>query len=169
MNVTQNSMIRDMTFTDQTRVIEIYKMGIDTLNATFETEVPSWFDWDNKHLSHSRFVYIDNEKVLGWVALSAVSARPAYNGVAEISIYIDTDYRAKGIGSQLMEMVIQSSEEHGIWTLNSSVFPENAATLKLHEKFGFRIIGFKEKVARLDGKWRSTILLERRSKCPNYI
>lgn len=161
-------MIREMTSTDHTRILEIYKWGINTRNATFETEVPSWTDWDSKHLQHSRFVYIENEKVVGWAALSAVSVRQAYKGVAEISIYIDTDFRAKGIGSQLMEMVIQSSEENGIWTLNSSVFPENAATLKLHEKFGFRIIGVKEKVARLDGKWRNTILLERRSKNPKF-
>ena len=168
-NLYQNRMIREMTSTDHTRVLEIYQLGIDTRNATFETEVPLWTDWDSKHLAHSRFVYIENEKVVGWAALSAVSARPAYKGVAEISIYIDTDYRAKGIGSQLMEMAIHSSEEHGIWTLNSSVFPENAATLKLHEKFGFRIIGIKEKIARLDHKWRNTILLERRSKNPDYM
>ena len=162
-------MIRDMTSQDSTRVLEIYKMGIDTRNATFETEVPAWADWDQKHLPHSRFVYTEDENVLGWAALSGVSARPAYKGVAEISIYIDTDFRAKGIGSELMKKVIGSSEEHGIWTLNSSVFPENTATLKLHEKFGFRIIGIKEKVAQLDGKWRNTVLLERRSKSPKFI
>lgn len=161
-------MIREMTSRDSAAVLEIYKMGIDTRNATFETEVPGWADWDSKHLQHSRFVYIENNEVLGWVALSAVSARPAYKGVAEISIYIDTDFRGKGIGSQLMERAIHSSEENGIWTLNSSVFPENPATLKLHEKFGFRIIGFKEKVARLDGKWRNTVLLERRSTNPEF-
>jgi phosphinothricin acetyltransferase len=144
-------------------------MGIETLNATFETEVPSWEDWDSKHLLHSRFVYIENDIVLGWAALSSVSVRQVYKGVAEISIYIDTDFNGRGIGSQLMEKVIQSSEENGIWTLNSSVFPENIATLKLHEKFGFRIIGFKEKVATLDGKWRNTVLLERRSKNQKFI
>jgi phosphinothricin acetyltransferase len=144
-------------------------MGIETRNATFETEVPSWEDWDSKHLLHSRFVYIENDIVLGWAALSSVSVRQVYKGVAEISIYIDTDFNGKGIGSQLMEKVIQSSEENGIWTLNSSVFPENIATLKLHEKFGFRIIGFKEKVATLDGKWRNTVLLERRSKNQKFI
>lgn len=158
-----------MTTQDSARVLEIYKMGIDTHNATFETEIPSWLDWDSKHLQHSRFVYIANEKVLGWAALSAVSARPAYKGVAEISVYIDSNFRGKGIGSQLMEKVIQSSEANGIWTLNSSIFPENIATLKLHEKFGFRIIGSKEKVAKLDGKWRNTILLERRSKNPEFL
>lgn len=159
-------MIREMTNQDGNSVLEIYKQGIDTRNATFETEVPLWVDWDNKHLTHSRFVYTENGKVLGWAALSAVSARPSYKGVAEISIYIATDFQGKGIGSQLMEAIIQSSEENGIWTLYSSIFPENTATLKLHEKFGFRIIGVREKIARLDGKWRNTILLERRSK--NY-
>jgi len=162
-------MIRQMTEQDKAKVLEIYKMGIETRNATFETEVPSWADWDQKHLPHSGFVYTENENVLGWAALSSVSPRPAYKGVAEISIYIDTNYLAKGIGSKLMEEVIQSSEENGIWTLNSSVFPENIATLKLHEKFGFRIIGIKEKVAQLDGKWRNTVLLERRSKHPRFI
>jgi len=162
-------MIRPMTARDSTRVLEIYKMGMDTRNATFETDVPTWLDWDSKRLQHSRFVFTENEKVLGWAALSAVSARPAYKGVAEISIYIDADFRARGIGSQLMEKVIQSSEENGIWTLNSSVFPENIATLKLHERFGFRIIGFKEQVAKLDGKWRNTVLMERRSRSPKFI
>lgn len=162
-------MIRKMTKKDIVRVLEIYQMGIDTRNATFETEVPAWAEWDKKHLPHSRFVFTENEKVLGWAALSAVSARPAYQGVAEVSIYIDNDFRGKGIGSRLMEKVIQSSEENGIWTLNSSVFPENAATLKLHEKFGFRIIGIKEKVARLDGKWRNTVLLERRSSKRKFL
>jgi L-amino acid N-acyltransferase YncA len=161
-------MIRPMTALESTRVIEIYKMGIDTRNATFETEVPSWDDWDKKHLQHSRFVYVENDRILGWAALSAVSARPAYKGVAEISIYIDTGFIARGIGSKLMEKVIASSEENGIWTLNASVFPENIATIKLHEKFGFRKIGMKEKVARLDDNWRNTILLERRSENPKF-
>lgn len=96
-----------MTALDNARVLEIYKTGIDTRNATFETEVPPWADWDSKHLQHSRFVFTENEKIIGWAALSAVSARPAYKGVAEISIYFDTDFRANGIGSQLMDQVIQ--------------------------------------------------------------
>ena len=156
-------MIRKMTEKDSSRVLEIYKMGIETRNATFETRVPCWEDWNSGHLKHSRFVYTDNGKVLGWVALSAVSSRSAYEGVAEISIYIDTDTLGKGIGSLLMYQVITSSEEHGIWSLYSSVFPENTLTLKLHEKFNFRVIGTREKIARIDGNWRDTILLERRS------
>jgi L-amino acid N-acyltransferase YncA len=156
-------MIREMIIPDSIRVLEIYKMGLETRNATFETNVPSWDDWDSDHLNHSRFVYTENEEILGWVALSPVSKRSAYKGVAEVSIYIDTNILGKGIGSQLMEEAIASSEKHGIWTLYSSIFPENTASLKLHEKFKFRIIGTRERIAQTDGKWRDTILLERRS------
>jgi len=148
---------------DSSAVLKIYKMGIDTHNATFETVVPSWTDWGSNHLKHSRFLYTENEKVLGWVALSPVSSRSAYKGVAEVSIYIDTQMQGKGIGSLLMENVIISSEEYGIWTLFSSVFPENKATLKLHKKFNFRIIGTRERIAQMNGIWRDTIHLERRS------
>lgn len=158
-----DSMIREIIPTDAPRILEIYKLGLDTRNATFETNVPSWADWDSKHLSHSRFVYVENEKILGWIALSPVSIRKDYEGVAEVSVYIDTNTSGKGIGSKLMEKLITSSEAHGIWTLQSSVFPENEVTLKLHDKFGFRTIGIREKVAQLDNKWRDTILLERRS------
>lgn len=157
-------MIREMTLNEGKRVLEIYKMGLETRNATFETNVPSWEDWDSKHLKHSRFVYLESETVLGWAALSPVSARKVYEGVAELSIYIDTNSLGKGIGSKLMERIIISSEMHGIWTLFSSVFPENKATIKLHNKFGFRVIGSREKIAKLDNQWRDTVLLERRSK-----
>jgi L-amino acid N-acyltransferase YncA len=157
-------MIREMTAKDSKRVLEIYAMGLETRNATFETIVPSWDEWDSKHLRHSRFVYEEQDRVLGWIALSAVSTRKVYEGVSEISIYIDTSVMGKGIGSQLMDKVISSSENHGIWTLYSSIFLENVVTLKLHEKFGFRIIGTRERIAQLDNKWRDTILLERRSK-----
>jgi L-amino acid N-acyltransferase YncA len=157
-------MIREMISEDSSSVLEIYKMGIDTHISTFETDVPSWTDWDSNHLKHSRFVYTDNEKVLGWVALSPVSSRSAYKGVAEVSIYVDTQTQGEGIGSLLMEKVISSSEEHGIWTLFSSVFPENKATLRLHEKYNFRIIGTRERIAQINGKWRDTIQMERRSK-----
>ncbi len=153
-----------MTQEDSSRILEIYKTGLETRNATFEVHVPSWNDWDSKHLKHSRFVYVnDDNKVMGWVALSPVSTRKVYDGVSEVSIYVDTKELGKGVGSMLMEKVITSSEKEGIWTLCSSVFPENAATLKLHLKFGFKIIGRRERIAQLDGKWRDTILLERRS------
>ena len=157
-------MIRELTKHDEKRVLEIYKTGLETRNATFETKVPSWSDWDQKHHKHSRYVYQQDNNVLGWSALLPVSSREVYKGVAELSIYIDTNYLGAGIGSLLLEKVIQSSEEHGIWTLQSSVFPENTATLKLHKKFDFRIIGKRDRIAQLDGKWRNTILLERRSR-----
>lgn len=156
-------MIREMSAQDSARILEIYKMGLDMRNATFETTVPTWTYWDSKHLKHSRLVYVENETILGWVALSPTSSRSVYEGVAEVSIYIDILSLGKGIGSKLMAEVIRSSEDNGIWTLFSSVFPENTATLKLHNKFGFRIIGTREKIAKLDGKWRNTVLLERRS------
>ena len=155
-------MIREMLQDDCDRVLEIYRMGLDTGNATFETKVPSWHEWDSKHLIHSRFVSEENGTIVGWAALTPFSAREVYRGVAEVSIYVSTDFRRKKIGSGLMKQIIESSESNGIWTLFSSVFPENEATLKLHLKFGFRIIGKREKIARLDGKWRDTILLERR-------
>jgi phosphinothricin acetyltransferase len=156
-------MIRDMDQNDAERVLEIYRMGLETRNATFETKVPSWENWDTKHLAHTRFVAEVNNIVVGWAALSAFSVREVYRGVAEISIYVDDSFKGKNIGSKLMEQVIISSETNGIWTLVSSVFPENEATLRLHAKFGFRRIGKREKIAKLDGKWMDTILLERRS------
>jgi len=157
-------MIRTMVDKDAETVLDIYKMGIETGNATFETSVPDWKNWSEKHLKHSRFVFENNNSVVGWVVLSAISQRAVYAGVAEVSIYVHPKYFGKQIGSQLMEAVLKSSEENGIWTLQSSIFPENIATLKLHEKFGFRIVGMREKIAQLNHIWRNTIILERRSK-----
>jgi L-amino acid N-acyltransferase YncA len=156
-------MVRGMLQCDSESVLEIYRMGLESRNATFETTVPSWKDWDSRHIHHSRFVFVENGIVAGWAALSPFSSREVYRGVAELSIYVATLFQKKKIGTQLMEKIIVSSEQNGIWTLVSSVFPENEATLRLHKKFDFRIIGKREKIARLDGKWRDTILLERRS------
>jgi len=156
-------MVRIMRHSDSQKVLEIYRMGLEKRNATFETVVPSWQEWDSKHLRHSRFVSEEDGIVTGWAALSPFSSREVYKGVAELSIYVSTIFRGKKTGSALMEKIIASSELNGIWTLVSSVFPENEATLRLHEKFGFRVIGRRERIARLDGNWRDTILLERRS------
>lgn len=143
----------------------IYERGIATGNATFQTAAPaSWDEWDKGHLLHSRFVAVAGGKVVGWVALSPTSARHCYRGVCEISIYIDDAFQGKGIGSALMKAVIRSSEEHGIWSLYASTFPENKASIGLHQKFGFRVIGYREKIAEHHGVWRDTVLLERRSK-----
>jgi L-amino acid N-acyltransferase YncA len=157
-------MIREMRDDDGARVLEIYRMGLETRNSTFETNVPAWDDWNTKHLRHSRYVYEENGCVLGWVALSPVSVRKVYEGVNEVSIYIDAHYLGRGIGSLLMEKVVESSERNGVWTLCSGIMAENTASIKLHEKFGFRVLGTRERIAQLDGKWRNTVLMERRSK-----
>ncbi|VBB05338.1 acyl-coa n-acyltransferase [Lucifera butyrica] len=157
-------MIREMLLTDASRVLEIYGMGIKTRNATFETRIPSWEEWDSKHHSYSRFVWIENNVVAGWVAIAPVSARTAYAGVAEVSLYVDLNHSGKGIGKLLMERVIESSEKNNIWTLSSSVFPENTASLKIHQQCGFRQVGIRERIACLDGIWRDTVIMERRSK-----
>jgi L-amino acid N-acyltransferase YncA len=159
----KHTFVREMLPDDSQSVLEIYRMGLETGNATFETIVPSWKEWDSKHLSHSRFVSEEDGIVTGWAALSPFSSREVYKGVAELSIYVATGFRGKKTGSGLMEIIITSSERNGIWTLFSSVFPENEATIKLHQKFGFREIGRRERIAKLNGIWRDTILLERRS------
>ena len=143
----------------------IYESGIATGNATFALSAPaSWELWDKGHLRHSRLVAVSANKVVGWVALSPTSARECYKGVCEVSIYIDAENRGKGIGSLLMAALIKSSEANGIWSLYSSMFPENRTSIALHKKFGFREIGYREKIAQLNGTWRDTVLLERRSK-----
>lgn len=142
----------------------IYLEGIATGNATFETEAPTWEKWDVTHLPHSRFVISDEKMILGWAALSAVSGRCVYTGVAEVSVYVGADYRGKGIGKKLLEALIVSSEKNDIWTLQAGIFPENEASLALHQKQGFRIFGRREKIGKLKNTWRDTVLLERRSK-----
>lgn len=153
-----------MQRSDGPAVIDIYVFGLNTRNATFETEAPTWEEWDKKHLSHSRFVYEHQGEVVGWAALTPVSTREVYKGVAEVSVYVAENYLGRNIGSQLMQKVIIASEANGIWTLYSSLFPENTASVKLHLKFGFRKVGIRERIARLDGIWRDTLIMERRSK-----
>ena len=145
-------------------VLKIYGEGLASGNATFNTEVPSWEAWNGNHHQHTRFVAIENGEVLGWIALSPVSSRACYNGVAEFSIYIAAAHRGKGIGNTLMEKMIAESEVNGIWTLYSSTFETNTASIELQKKFGFRVIGYRERIAKLNGVWHNTIVLERRSK-----
>lgn len=143
----------------------IYEKGIATGNATFQTAAPvSWKLWDEVHLPHSRFVAMVNDHVVGWVALSPTSARECYRGVCELSIYVDPHFSGRGIGKRLMEVVVKSNEDQGIWSLYSSTFPENKVSIALQKKFGFREIGYREKIAQQNGVWRDTVLLERRSK-----
>lgn len=147
----------------QEEILEIYRLGIATKNATFNISVPTWKEWDSGHLQHSRFVALKENQIAGWIALSPVSTRCNYSGVAEVSVYIHPDFNGLGLASKLMEKVISESESNGIWTLQSSIFPENQASAKLHEKSGFRKVGIREKISKIDGIWRDTALYERRS------
>jgi len=142
----------------------IYLEGIATGEATFETEAPAWEAWDVAHLAFGRLVLRDGGDVIGWAALSPVSQRKAYAGVAEVSVYVAEHSRGKGVGRALLEQLIRESEKNGIWTLQAAVFPENAATIALHRRCGFCDAGRRERISKLNGNWRDTILLERRSK-----
>lgn len=144
-------------------VERVYMEGIASGQATFETSSPGWDQWNSSHLSHSRWVALSGDDVAGWVALSPVSDRCVYGGVAEVSVYVGDDYRGQGIGKALLLKVIDSSEEHGIWTLNAATFPENEQSVGLHLKCGFRKIGLREKVGKLSDSWRDTVLMEKRS------
>jgi L-amino acid N-acyltransferase YncA len=149
---------------DWSTVRAIYLEGIATRQATFETQAPSWAAWDASHSSFARLVTREKETVVGWAALSPVSARKAYAGVAEVSVYIAESKRGTGFGRQLLEALISASEANGIWTLQAGMFPENAGSVALHRSCGFRDVGRRERIAKLDGVWRDTILLERRSR-----
>ena len=156
-------MIRDMYDSDLQAVLEIYQKGIETGNATFETTLPTADHWSRSHHKFCRLVCIDSGEVAGWTALSPISTRPCYAGVAELSIYVRPDCTGRGIGSQLIARLVPESERNGIWTLYSSIFPENKASHRLLLKFNFREVGRRELIAQLDGRWRSTLILERRS------
>jgi phosphinothricin acetyltransferase len=154
---------RQMTPSDWTAVAEIYKQGIDTGNATFQHEIPTWDEWDKTHLKTCRILAEGKKHVVGWAALLPVSGRSVYSGVAEVSVYVSTDYRGKGIGSELLKKLIYESEKEGFWTLQAVIFPENKASLKIHKDYGFREVGYREKIGKMKGIWRNTVLLERRS------
>ncbi|RSK38797.1 GNAT family N-acetyltransferase [Hymenobacter perfusus] len=142
----------------------IYEAGMATGNATFETQAPAWEAWDKAHLGHSRLVAMDETgTVLGWAALSPVSGRCVYGGVAEISIYIAAEARGQGVGRQLLQALIAESEAHGIWTLQAGTFQENTASIGLHTQAGFRVIGYRERIGQHHGVWRNTVQMERRS------
>lgn len=157
-------MIRELLPSDASEVLRIYQAGLDAGNASFETEAPNWETWNNRYHPLCRLVFELSGEVAGWAALSATSARFCYRGVAELSIYIDPDHQGQGIGSRLMSSLIECSETHNFWTLTASVFPENRATQALHLKHGFRQLGRREKIAQHHGRWRDTLLMERRSK-----
>lgn len=144
-------------------VRDIYLQGIATKNATLQTGAPSWEEWDREHLSSLRFVSLIDNVVAGWAALTPVSGRCVYAGVNEVSVYVHEDYRGKGVGAQLLAQLISDSEKQNIWTLQSGIFPENKASIALHEKNGFRTVGYREKIGKMEGTWRDVVLMERRS------
>jgi L-amino acid N-acyltransferase YncA len=157
--------IHPMQAADWTAVAHIYAAGIATGEATFETEVPGWETWHASRLPHSRFVARSEAgEVVGWAALSAVSSRCVYAGVAEVSVYVAPASWGQGIGRQLLQTLIDSSEAAGIWTLQAGIFPENVASVTLHEKLGFRVVGRREKLGQQYGRWRDVLFLERRSQ-----
>lgn len=144
-------------------VRDIYAEGIATGNATFETDVPDWTKWDSGHHKDCRFLARDGEEILGWAALSPVSTRQVYKGVAEVSIYVAESARGRGVGKALLKVLIEASERRGIWTLQAGIFPQNVASIQLHKTCGFREVGLRHRVGQLAGAWRDVCLLERRS------
>lgn len=148
---------------DWAEVEAIYREGIATGNATFETETPAWEEWDARHLRVGRLVVRDGSGVCGWAALSPVSMRRVYAGVAEVTVYVAERARGRGVGKALLEALIEQSEQNGIWTLQAGIFPENAASIGLHTACGFRVVGKRDRIGMLRGMWRDTVLMERRS------
>jgi phosphinothricin acetyltransferase len=159
----QSVEIKEMSHADWERVRDIYAEGIATGLATFETDVPSWEAWHAAHRSFARLVARAGGRVVGWAALSPVSPRRCYAGVAEVSVYVSSADRGRGVGCQLLLAIIAESEKHGIWTLQGATFPENEVSLRLQRACGFREVGRRERIAQLKGVWRDTILTERRS------
>jgi phosphinothricin acetyltransferase len=155
--------IQPLTASHWPAAARIYEAGIATGNATFQTEAPAWEVWDNAHRKDCRLVAVSEGKVAGWVALSSVSSRPVYAGVAEVSIYVDPAFCGQSVGDSLMDALIKESEARGVWTLQSGVFPENAASMRLHQKHGFRTVGIKERIGKMHSVWRDVAMLERRS------
>jgi phosphinothricin acetyltransferase len=156
--------IDQMRASDWEQVRAIYLEGIRSGHSTFETDAPSWEQWDEGHHQFARLVIRNGETVLGWAALSPVSKRHVYRGVAEVTVYVSESARGQGNGRALLEALIQESEQNGIWTLQASIFPENVASVQLHLRCGFREVGRRERIAMLNGVWRDTLLFERRSK-----
>lgn len=161
--IDSNFHIRQMVVTDWHAVKEIYLQGIASGHATFETSAPEYEDWDSSHHKFARLVLITDDRVAAWAALSAVSRRQAYSGVAEVSVYVGSDFRRRGFGQKLLRTLIGEAERNGIWTLQASIFPENSGSIEIHRRCGFREVGRRERIAKLNGVWRDTVLFERRS------
>ena len=159
-----NFVVQKMQKADLGDVLRIYEEGIAGGNATFETSVPGEREWDKNHLPGCRLVARSGREIVGWAALSPVSSRSIYSGVAEVSIYVSSQARNKGVGRTLLMKLAEESEKAGIWTLEAGMFPENKASIALFKSCGFREVGYKEKPGSLNGIWRDVVLLERRSR-----
>lgn len=162
--------IRPMVDTDFPAMMRIYQQGIESGLATFETAAPDWAAWDAAHLRVCRLVLEEGGEVRGWAALTAHSSRCVFNGVAEVSIYLDEAVQGRGHGTRLLDVLTEQSEAHGLWTLYSWIFSNNTASIRLHEKCGYRLVGVREKIGRdRFGAWRDVTILERRSKDPRFL
>ncbi len=169
VNSAEEIRVLPMTPRHGPEVLRILEEGIAAGHATFETRAPTWEAWDAGHLAVPRWVAmgeangLQDAPLLGWAALSPVSSRPVYAGVAEVSVYVAREARGRGVGRALLQALVQASEEAGIWTLQAGILPENEASLRLHRAHGFREVGRRERIGRLRGRWRDVLLLERRS------
>jgi L-amino acid N-acyltransferase YncA len=157
-------VVESMKDGDWPAVAAIYQEGIDTGDATFETEMPTWEQFNGRHLRDCRLVARAGDALVGWAALSAVSSRCVYAGVAEVSVYVKAFARGQGVGKALLTEAVKESERAGFWTLQAGIFPENTASLALHKACGFRVVGYRERLGQMNGIWRDVVLLERRSK-----
>lgn len=155
--------IREMQSTDYPFIKSIYQQGIDTQNATFEKNAPEWEVWNQRHLTHSRLVAVEGDSIIGFVALMPYSSRSVYQGVGVLSIYVHHAFKGRGIGKKLLQALIHESEQNGMWTLQAGILPENKASIYLHRKLGFRKVGYREKIAQMNGQWRDILIFERRS------
>ncbi len=156
-------MIRNLHQADATAVLDIYQQGLDSGEASFEIDAPDWHTWQSRYHPFCRLIREQDGKPAGWAALAPISARNCYRGVAEVSIYVANRHLGQGMGSELMTALIEAAENNGIWSLYSSIFPENQVTRKLHLRHGFREVGIRERIAQHKGRWRDTLILERRS------
>ncbi|MFC2947463.1 GNAT family N-acetyltransferase [Virgibacillus sediminis] len=156
-------VIDKMEKKDWEQVRDIYRDGINTGNATFDTETPDWEEWDRKYLPVCRLAAREGQRVVGWAALLPVNAKAAFSGVAELSIYLRAGTTGKGLGTRLMDELVKESELQGFWTLQAGIFPENKGSIRLHEKFGFERVGVRRRLGKLHGVWRDVLLMERRS------
>lgn len=156
--------IRRMCDNDAAAVLKIYAQGIEDRVATFETRCPTWQEWDENHLTACRLVADNKGTIVGWGALSPVSRRRCYRGVAEVSIYVAREARGRGVAFALLDNLVRASEQDGFWTLQGTTFEDNEASLRLQQRCGFRVVGIRERIGQMDGRWKTTLITERRSK-----